>query len=85
MTHGSKYDLNSPLVCEGVIGDGCGGGRLFLVEDETLIAYDPQTQESVTLFENIVDAREVSKEACIVTIRCKNIKRNFDLSSMKEV
>ena len=83
MTHG--FDLNSSLVCEGIIGDGCGGGRLFLVEDEILKAYDPQTQTSTTLLENILDAKKVTKNACIVTIECKKETIRFDLSAMKKI
>ncbi|HFB54221.1 MAG TPA: thiamine biosynthesis protein ThiF, partial [Sulfurimonas autotrophica] len=41
------FSKDSPLVCEGIIGDGCGGGRFFAVEDETLFAYDPLTQERI--------------------------------------
>ena len=85
MSHGFKYDLSSPLVCEGIIGDGCGGGRLFIVENETLIAYDPQTQDSILLLEAILGAKYISKKACIVTIECENKNIKFDLSAMKEV
>ncbi len=81
----SNLDLESPLVCEGIIGDGCGGGRLFFIEDETLKAYDPQTQSSMTLLEMILDAKQISKRACIITIECKNKEIQFDLSSMKEI
>ena len=83
MTHG--FDLNSPLVCEGIIGDGCGGGRLFIVENETLFAYDPQTKESITLLEPVINAKKISKSACIITIECESRNRKFDLSDMKEI
>ena len=85
MSHGSKYDLNSPLVCEGIIGDGCGGGRLFIVEDETLMAYDPQTQKSIILIENVFNAKKISKNTCIITIECENEDIKFDLSAMKKI
>jgi len=85
MSLGFKYDLNSPLVCEGIVGDGCGGGRLFAVKDEKLFAYDPQTQECYTLLENIQNARKISKKACIIIIECANKMIQFDLSLMKEV
>ena len=45
MIHG--FDLNSPLVCEGIIGDGCGGGRIFYIKDNILNVYDPQTKETI--------------------------------------
>lgn len=83
MSHG--FDVDSPLVCEGIIGDGCGGGRLFVVENETLFAYDPQTKESITLLESVLNAKKITKKACIVTIECKSKNRKFDLSNMKEI
>lgn len=85
MSLGSKYDVSSPLVCEGVIGDGCGGGRLFLVEDKTLKAYDPQTEETFTLLESVFDAKKVVKNACTITVECEKGEIRFDLSSMKKV
>ena len=83
MNHG--FDLDSPLICEGIIGDGCGGGRLFLVENEILKAYDPQTQTSTTLLKNILDAKKVTKNACVVTIECEKESIRFDLSAMKKI
>jgi hypothetical protein len=83
MSHG--FDLNSPLVCEGIIGDGCGGGRLFLVEDETLIAYDPETEEKIVLLEDIFEAKKVSKSGCIVEVECEKECIKFDLSALKKV
>ena len=83
MTHG--FDLNSPLVCEGIIGDGCGGGRLFVVEDETLKAYDPTTKETFTLLKDISNVVNISKSACLITIVCKEEQVVFDLSSMSIV
>jgi len=83
MSHG--FDLNSPLVCEGIIGDGCGGGRLFIVEDKTLKAYDPQTKEIFTLLEPIIDAKKISKNVCIITVECEKKNIRFDLSAMKEI
>ena len=83
MTHG--FDLNSPLVCEGIVGDGCGGGRLFMVEGETLKAYDPTTEKSFTLLENVLNAVTISKSACIITIVCLESEIKFDLSALKQV
>ena len=75
-------DTNNPLVCEGIIGDGCGGGRIFVVEDSTLKAYDPQTEESIVLLDDISLPKKVSKKACIITIECENENIEFDLSAM---
>ncbi|MBT5934688.1 thiamine biosynthesis protein ThiF [Sulfurimonas sp.] len=74
------FDLKSPLVCEGVIGDGCGGGRLFYIEDDSLKTYDPQTQESMTLITDVKDAKSIKKKKCIIYIKCISKTIEFDLS-----
>jgi len=83
MIPGFKPD--SPLVCEGVIGDGCGGGRFFAVENEILIAYDPLTQEKTTLLNDVKNARKISKKACIITIECDDEVICFNLSLLTKI
>ena len=83
MSHG--FDLNDPLICEGIIGDGCGGGRLFMVKENTLKAYDPITKNSRVLLEDIKNPLRISKKACIVSVVCENETIEFDLSAMKKV
>ena len=79
------FKLNSPLTCEGIIGDGCGGGRIFYIDDSTLKAYDPFTKESITLLSDIIKAISIKKTACIIFIECKSENIEFDLSLMKKV
>ena len=71
--------------CIGIIGDGCGGGREFIIENEILFAYDPQTGKNTTLLENIKGAKSISKKACILYIACENEDFEFDLSLMKRI
>jgi hypothetical protein len=78
-----NFDLNSPLVCEGIIGDGCGGGRIFFVEDEKLQVYDPMTKESMVLLENLKDVELIAKSGCIITIKQKGKSTEFNLSTFK--
>ena len=80
MIHG--FDLNSPLVCEGIIGDGCGGGRFFLIEDEMLLAYDPTTASKIFLTDGIKDAKALTKKRCLLTIECEHEVIEFDLSKI---
>jgi len=77
------FDLDSPLVCEGIIGDGCGGGRLFVVENKTLFAYDPMTQEKFTLVEELQSVQSISKSACLITLVLKGDNLIFDLSKLE--
>ena len=81
MIHG--FNVENDLVCEGIIGDGCGGGRLFIVQDEKLQAYDPQTQSFIVLLEDVLNAVKISKKACLITIVCRDKSIVFDLSKMK--
>ncbi|MFA5454240.1 MAG: thiamine biosynthesis protein ThiF [Sulfurimonas sp.] len=82
MIHG--FDLESPLVCEGIVGDGCGGGRIFFIENETLYAHDPISKENRMLLQNIKKAKKISKSGCIVTIKCEDETMEFDLSQMQK-
>ena len=77
------FDLSDPLVCEGIVGDGCGGGRLFFIKDETLYAHDPLSKENRELLKNIKKAKNISKSGCIITIECQEQKIEFDLSKVK--
>lgn len=81
MIHGFK---NSPLACEGIIGDGCGGGRWFFIEDEILKVYDPISKENITLVQNIKKAKKISKKRCVITIECEDETIKFDLSQMQK-
>jgi len=76
-------NISGELICEGIVGDGCGGGRFFAVEDEILFAYDPLTQERIILLREVKNAEKISKKGCIVTIECQNKTINFDLSTLK--
>ena len=82
MNHG--FDLASPLVCEGIIGDGCGGGRIFFVEGEALFANDPQIGKNTFLLDGIKNVKIISKKACIISIECEEEVIEFDLSSLSK-
>jgi len=72
----------SKISCMGIIGDGCGGGREFIIENEVLYAYDELTDESIVLLEGVKEALEISKSACILFIVCKDREFEFDLSTL---
>ena len=76
------FNLDSPLVCEGIIGDGCGGGRLFFVEDAALKTYDPVTKESQTLLSKLPKIQNISKSGCDITLVSKSENIVFNLSTL---
>jgi hypothetical protein len=75
----------SKISCVGVVGDGCGGGREFIVEGGVLYAYDPTTQERLILLQDIEGARAISKSQCIIQIECTKKIIRFDLSKLAVV
>jgi len=84
MIHG--FDTDSPLCCEGIVGDGCGGGRFFFIQNNTLLAFDTITQESLPLLENICDATKITKDGCLLFIQRSNAEQMvFDLSLLKVI
>ena len=83
MTHG--FNLSDPLVCEGVVGDGCGGGRIFFMQEDMLQVFDPVTGEKIVLLENIQDAKILTKNGCVVTIKTKNTIIKYNLSTMSVI
>lgn len=74
--------VDKELICEGIVGDGCGGGRVFFVKDDTLIAYDPLTKGEMILLRGVKGAKRISKKACLITIECEEENTVFDLSKM---
>jgi len=77
------FDFKSDIYCEGIIGDGCGGGRFFIVENTYLIAYEPYTKDKITLLTDIKHAKSISKKGCTITIECQDKTINLDLSTIK--
>jgi hypothetical protein len=72
----------SKISCIGIIGDGCGGGREFSVQNNTLFAYDELTKDKIILLEGIKNARDINKSGCIITIKCEEEIIKFDLSTL---
>jgi len=79
------FSGDDALVCEGIVGDGCGGGRLFFIEDNKLKAYDSTTQDSLVLLDEIKDAKELSKDGCLLFIDINKKRVIFDLSLLKVI
>ena len=77
MTHGSK------LSCYGIPGDGCGGGREFVIQNGELYALDPITNEKITLLKNIKDAHSLEKKGCRLFIITSKEEIVFNLSTFK--
>jgi len=71
----------------GRIGEGCGGGRLFVADtyNGKLKAYDPESGRMMTLAEGLREPTGLSKEGCSLYIAETAAHRivRFDLSAMK--
>ena len=75
----------SKISCMGIVGDGCGGGREFIVQDGVLYAYDSITSEKIILLNNIKNPKKITKDGCLISIDCENEKVIFDLSTFKRI
>lgn len=73
-------------VC-GRIGDGCGGGRLFIADtyNNKIKVYDPQGRTMMTLLEGLHEPCSIAKKGCHLYIADTNGHAviRFDLSLMK--
>ena len=78
----AKMMAGSKLSCYGIPGDGCGGGREFVIEEETLYALDPVTKERIILLEGIKDAKAIEKSGCLIHISTKQNQITFNLSTL---
>jgi hypothetical protein len=75
------FDIDAPLVCEGVVGDGCGGGRIFFVKDAKLWVFDPVTKEEHLLFESATGVVRIFKKGCSVFLQKEGQFLEFDLQT----
>lgn len=76
--------IDDALVCEGIVGDGCGGGRLFYIQESTLFTYDPYAKTRILLLEDIQNAISLKKEGCLLYIGLSQGSFVFDLSTFKD-
>jgi len=73
--------------CAGVMGDGCGGGRLFIADtfNNKVKAYYPEDGSMMTLLEDLNEPSGISKKGCELFIANTNEHEIvvFDLSKME--
>ena len=74
-------------LCAGIIGDGCGGGRLFIADtfNNKVKAYFPDDGSIRTLLEGLNEPSGISKKGCELYIANSNAHEIvvFDLSKME--
>lgn len=82
-------ELQHPLdLCVGIYGDGCGGGRIFIVDsyNNAIKVYDPESKTVMTLIEGLSEPSGISKKGCELFIANTNAHEVlvFDLSKMEK-
>ena len=74
-------------VCPGIVGDGCGGGRLFIADtfNNKVKAYYPDDNSMMTLLDGLNEPSGISKKGCELFIANTNAHEIvvFDLSKME--
>ncbi len=75
-------------LCPGIIGDGCGGGRLFIADtfNNKVKAYFPYDNSMRTLLEGLNEPGGIAKKGCELFIANTNAHEIvvFDLSKMEK-
>lgn len=75
-------------VCAGIVGDGCGGGRLFIADtfNNKVKAYFPDDNSMMTLLDGLNEPGGISKRGCELYIANTNAHEIvvFDLSKMEK-
>lgn len=75
-------------LCPGIIGDGCGGGRLFIADtfNNKVKAYFPDANTMRTLLEDLDEPGGIAKKGCELFIANTNAHEIvvFDLSKMEK-
>ena len=74
-------------ISAGIMGDGCGGGRLFIADtfNNKVKAYYPEDNSMITLLEGLNEPSGISKKGCELYIANTNAHEVvvFDLSKME--
>ncbi len=70
--------------CVGVYGDGCGGGRLFVLYGSYVKVYDLDQETDSVLFEGFAQAQGISKSGCQLSVQTPLKRITYNLSTMKE-
>lgn len=77
-------DENPVDYCVGVYGDGCGGGRIFVLYGTYVKVYDLEQEESFVLYEGFSQGQNINKTGCQLNIQTPLKRINYNLSTMKE-
>lgn len=80
--------LDPSDMCIGIIGDGCGGGRVFIADTghSMIKVYEPENGEVFIILKGINKPISIMKKACILSIKTDADELiEFDLSSMTYV
>ena len=77
-----QIDLGAKDFCIGKYGDGCGGGRVFVLYEDCVKAYHIQGDEVMLLVESLRDTKSIRKDGCVLKIGTEDDEISFNLSTM---
>ena len=75
---------NPRALVAGQYGDGCGGGRIFIVDGDAVKVYNPDDKSVMVLLEALDCPSGIDKQGCIlhITQQGEAPVLTFDLSKM---
>jgi len=77
-------DEDAKDFCVGVYGDGCGGGRIFVLYASYVKVYDLESDAETLLLDELQESQNISKNGCILSIQTASETVKFNLSSMSK-
>jgi len=77
-------DSKAKDFCVGKYGDGCGGGRIFVLYEDTVKAYHIQNDEVMVIIKGMQHTKSIIKDGCVLNIETEDDVICFNLSTMKK-
>lgn len=75
-------DTQAKDFCVGKYGNGCGGGRVFVLYEEGVKVYHVQSGEVIVLIEGLKHTKSILKDGCLLNISTQDEVIVFNLSTM---
>jgi len=68
----------------GRFGDGCGGGRLFILFGHKVQTFNPENREFFTLVKDLNQAKSIKKKGCDLFLEEADGSSVFNLTRMEK-
>ena len=68
--------------CVGRYGDGCGGGHVFVLYEDSVKAYDIEYDRVMMVIDDLKNTKSITKDGCVLNINTEDGMIHFNLSTL---